>query len=232
MRRTDKLRLEILNTEIVGCTRCERLIEHCTTIARVKRRAYRDQEYWGRPVPGFGDPAARVLVLGLAPAAHGANRTGRVFTGDNSGNYLYRVLWRTGFASQPDSTSLDDGLMLRDCYISASVRCAPPDNKPTIEEVLACRPFLEREISLLPKLEVLVALGKLAFDNYLAVLKGQGRIQSRSPFVFGHDREYRTGVGHPTLVSSYHPSQQNTSTGRLTEEMLIRVFERARSLLR
>ena len=219
-----------LQQEIISCEKCPRLREHCSNIATVKRRAYRDWDYWGRPVPAFGDPDARVLVLGLAPGAHGSNRTGRMFTGDRSGDVLYAVLHKTGFASQPASTSRDDGLTLRDLFITASARCAPPGNKPTPEEIRNCRPFLEREIDLLPNVKVVVALGKLAFDNYLDVLKARGVIRSRTGFVFGHDRQFRTAPGHPVLVSSYHPSQQNTSTGKLTEAMLAAVFRRARRL--
>lgn len=219
-----------LQEEITACTRCPRLREHCTNIATVKRRAYRDQEYWGRPVPAFGDPQARVLVVGLAPGAHGSNRTGRMFTGDRSGDVLYSVLHRTGFASQARSVSREDGLVLRDLFITASARCAPPGNKPTPEEIRNCRPFLEREMELMPKVKVVVALGKLAFDNYLDVLKARGVIRSRAGFVFGHDREFRTAEGHPVLISSYHPSQQNTSTGKLTEAMLAKVFRRAKKL--
>jgi uracil-DNA glycosylase len=219
-----------LQQEILQCNLCPRLREHCTSIAAVKRRAYRDWDYWGRPVPAFGDPHARVLVVGLAPGAHGSNRTGRMFTGDRSGDVLYSVLHQTGFASQPTSTSRDDGLTLRDLFITASARCAPPGNKPTPEEIRNCRPYIERELDLLPNLKVVVALGKLAFDNYLDVLKSRGVIRSRAPFVFGHDREFRTAPGSPVLISSYHPSQQNTSTGKLTEPMLAAVFRRARRL--
>jgi uracil-DNA glycosylase family 4 len=217
-----------LQQEILQCHRCPRLREHCTQIAAVKRRAYRDWEYWGRPVPAFGDPNGRVLVVGLAPGAHGSNRTGRMFTGDRSGDVLYSVLYKTGFASQPESTSREDGLTLRDLFITASARCAPPGNKPTPEEVRNCRSFFERELDLLPNVKVVVALGKLAFDNYLDVLKSRGVIQSRAPFVFGHNREYRMGPGQPVLIASYHPSQQNTSTGKLTEAMLAAVFRQAR----
>jgi uracil-DNA glycosylase family 4 len=222
--------LKTLEREIVNCVLCPRLREHCSSVAMVKRRAYRDQEYWGKPVPAFGDPQARVLILGLAPAAHGANRTGRMFTGDRSGDWLYRALHQTGFASQPTSVSRDDGLTLCDVYITASARCAPPDNKPTPQEIRNCRPYLERELDLLPNLKVVVALGKIAFDNYLDVLKSRGAIRSRAAFPFGHNRQFRTAPGHPALVSSYHPSQQNTSTGKLTEKMLLDVFRRARKL--
>jgi len=223
--------LEILQDEIVHCERCPRLRDHCATVAREKRRAYRDWEYWGRPVPAFGDPQARVLILGLAPGAHGSNRTGRMFTGDRSGDILYDVLHQTGFASRPESRSRDDGLTLHDLYITAAAHCAPPGNKPTPQEIRNCRPFLERELDLLANLKVVVALGKIAFDNYLDVLKARGVIGSRAPFVFGHNRQFSTGAGQPLLISSYHPSQQNTSTGKLTRKMLIQVFRRAERAL-
>ena len=199
-------------------------------VAAEKRRAYRDWEYWGKPVPAFGDPLARVLILGLAPAAHGANRTGRMFTGDRSGEWLYRALFATGFASKPQSISREDGLFLRGAYITAVARCAPPDNKPTLEELRNCRPYLEQELELLKNVKVVVALGKIAFDNYLAVLKARGAIRSRAAFAFGHNRQFVTAPGQPALISSYHPSQQNTSTGKLTEKMLLEVFRRARSV--
>jgi uracil-DNA glycosylase len=205
---------------------------HSTQVAQLKRRAYRDWQYWGRPVPSFGDPQARVLIVGLAPGAHGSNRTGRMFTGDRSGDILYRVLHRTGFASQPTSVSRDDGLTLHDLYITAAAHCAPPDNKPTPEELRNCRPYLERELDLLTNVKVVVALGKIGFDVYLDVLRSRGVIASRSAFVFGHDLEYAIAPGQPRLVSSYHPSQQNTSTGKLTEPMLTAVFRRARRLAR
>jgi uracil-DNA glycosylase len=220
--------LEVLQDEIVNCRRCPRLREHCANIAAVKRRAYREWEYWGKPVPGFGDPQASVLILGLAPGAHGSNRTGRMFTGDRSGEMLYATLYRTGFASQPASTSRDDGLELRGAYITAAAHCAPPGNKPTPEEIRNCRPYLERELELLKNVKVVVALGKIAFDNYLEVLKLRGVIRSRARFVFGHDRAYTVAPGLPILISSYHPSQQNTSTGKLTGKMLLDVFRRAR----
>ena len=223
--------LNVLQDEIVRCRRCPRLIAHCTEMARVKRRAYRDWEYWGRPLPSFGDPRAQLLIIGLAPAAHGANRTGRMFTGDASGHLLYRVLHNTGFASQPESRSRDDGQRLMIAYITAIVHCAPPDNKPAREEIRNCRGYLERELDLLRDVKVVVALGRLAFDNYLSILQGRGIIRSRSAFVFGHNRVFQTGSGQPLLISSYHPSQQNTSTGKLTEEMLLGVFRRARKIL-
>lgn len=223
--------LEILNRKIVACHTCPRLVEYRALIARVKRRAYRDSEYWAKPVPGFGDPHARLLLIGLAPGAHGANRTGRVFTGDSSGVFLYRVMYETGLASQPTSVSRDDGLTLIDAYISAAVRCAPPDNKPLPEEIRNCRPYLERELELLQDVRVVVALGKLAFDAYLTILHDHGKIARRADFVFAHNREHNTGPGQPTLISSYHPSQQNTSTGKLTAEMFRAVFVRAKPLM-
>lgn len=222
--------LAVIEQEVISCRRCPRLVEHCTEIGRVKRRAYRDWEYWAKPVPAFGDPNARVLILGLAPGAHGSNRTGRPFTGDGSGVTIYRVLHRAGFASQPDSRSRDDGLRLVDAYITAAVRCAPPGNKPAPEEIRRCRPFVERELSSLPRLRVVVALGKIAFDVYLSILRDHGVIRSRSPFVFGHNRVHRIVPGLPVLISSYHPSQQNTSTGKLTEKMLLDVFRRAKKI--
>jgi uracil-DNA glycosylase len=219
--------LELLQQEIMACQRCPRLRQHCSEVATVKRRAYRDQEYWGRPVPAFGDPEARLLILGLAPGAHGSNRTGRMFTGDASGVILYRALHKSGFASQEESVSREDGMVLRDAFITASARCAPPGNKPTPEELRNCRPYLEQELDLLKDLKVVVALGKIAFDTYLDILKTRGVIKSRAAFVFGHNREFVTAKGQPLLISSYHPSQQNTSTGKLTEKMLIDVFKKA-----
>jgi uracil-DNA glycosylase family 4 len=221
--------LQILADEVVACTACARLTAHCRNMAEVKRRAYRDWEYWGKPVPPFGDPAARLLIIGLAPAAHGGNRTGRMFTGDRSGDFLYRALHETGFASQPESQARGDGQRLADAYITAAVRCAPPDNKPTLEEFRTCRRYLERELTLLKNLRCVVALGKLAFDAYLGILRDRGIIRSRAPYKFGHNVQYEI-PGAAILVGSYHPSQQNTSTGKLTAEMLRDVFERARSI--
>ena len=197
----------------------------------MKRRAYRDWEYWGRPVPSLGDVGARLLIVGLAPGAHGSNRTGRMFTGDMSGNILYRVMHTTGFASQPGSVSRDDGLRLTDAYITAVAHCAPPGNKPTREEVANCRPYLERELDLLRNIKVVVALGRVAFDNYLGILQSRGLVRSRAAFAFGHNCVFDIAAGQPALISSYHPSQQNTSTGKLTEEMLTAVFRRARAIL-
>lgn len=224
--------LQILQQEIIRCEKCPRLTAYRAEVGRVKRRAYRDWDYWAKPVPGFGDPRARLLLIGLAPGAHGANRTGRMFTGDSSGDFLYKVLFATGFASQPTSTSRDDGLKLIDAYISAVVRCAPPDNKPTVEEIRTCRPYLERELALLKHVEVVVALGRIAFDVYLGILRDQGKIARRSAFRFAHNAAYRPAPGLPLLISSYHPSQQNTSTGKLTEPMFRAVFERARRELK
>ena len=224
--------LQVLRDEVTACRRCPRLVAHRTEVARVKRRAYRDWDYWGKPVPSFGEANARLLIVGLAPGAHGSNRTGRMFTGDGSGATLYRVLYRTGFATQPDSVSRDDGLRLQDAFITAVGHCAPPGNKPTREELFNCRPFLERELDLLQNLKVVVALGRVAWDNYLAILRDRGLIQSRSAFVFGHNRAYEIGAGLPALIGSYHPSQQNTSTGKLTEAMLTAVFRRARTYLK
>ena len=221
-------KLQSLTREVISCDLCPRLRDYCERVAETKRRAYLDWDYWGRPVPGFGDPDARLLVIGLAPAAHGGNRTGRVFTGDRSGDFLYRALYETGFASQPNSVSRDDGMKLDGAYISAAVRCAPPDNKPNPQEFRNCRPYLEREIDLLNKIQVVVALGKIAFDTYLGILRDRGVIRSRAAFAFGHDREHHIAPDSPVLISSYHPSQQNTSTGKLTAEMLHAVFERAR----
>ncbi len=221
----------LLNGEITACTLCPRLVEYRTRISREKRRAFRESEYWGRPVPGFGDSNGELLIVGLAPAAHGANRTGRMFTGDRSGDFLFRALYETGFASQPSSISPGDGLVLTGAYVTAAVRCAPPDNKPSREETGACRAFLEREIDLLPNARVVVALGRFAFDVYLSMLFDRGVIERRAAFVFGHGKRYRTGLGHPALIACYHPSQQNTFTGRLTPAMLADVFRAAKSAI-
>jgi uracil-DNA glycosylase family 4 len=224
--------LAILERQVTQCRLCPRLVAHREQVAAEKRRAYRDWTYWGRPVPSFGDPNARLLIVGLAPAAHGANRTGRMFTGDRSGDFLYRALFETGFASQPTSVQQGDGLELRDAFISASVRCAPPDNKPTREEFETCRRYLAGEVDLLKNVQTVVALGKLAFDNYLTVAKQRGAIPSLAAFTFGHNRAHPLPPGWPLVISSYHPSQQNTSTGKLTAAMLRDVFEHARSSLK
>ncbi len=219
-----------LTRDVIACERCPRLREYDARVAIEKRRAYRDQEYWGRPVPPFGNPKAKLWIIGLAPGAHGANRTGRMFTGDKSGEWLYRALYETGFASQPNSDSREDGLQLIDAYISGAVRCAPPDNKPTPEEFRNCRPYLDREFDVLQP-RVVIALGRIAFDAYLSLLRDRGIIERRSSYAFGHDCEH-TLPNKVALISSYHPSQQNTSTGKLTREMLHAVFARARKLIR
>jgi uracil-DNA glycosylase family 4 len=221
--------LRILNREVIACVRCPRLVEHRERVAREKRRAYQDWEYWGKPVPGFGDPNARVLILGLAPGAHGSNRTGRMFTGDGSGNFLYPVLHQAGFASQPDATHRDDGMRLRDLYITAAVRCAPPDNKPSTEEIAACSVFLGRELPQLKNVRVVVALGKIAFDSYLDHLKRRGLLKSRRGYIFAHGAKYELPDGR-VLLASYHPSMQNTLTGKLTRAMLRRIFREAARL--
>lgn len=222
--------LSVIHHQIVSCERCPRLRTYCTRIAREKKAAHRDDEYWGRPVPGFGDPHARLLVLGLAPAAHGANRTGRVFTGDGSGDFLMRALYRTGFASMATSRRADDGLELRDAYIAAAVRCAPPDNKPTPEELRTCQRHLEAEIGALPRLQVVVALGKIAFDAWWRLTGGRDASLTRRPS-FGHGARYVVD-GAPAIIASYHPSRQNTNTGKLTPAMLESVFRKARRHLR
>ncbi len=220
---------EALNAEIISCRKCPRLVAWREEVARTKRRAYRDWEYWGRPVPGFGDPNARVLVVGLAPGAHGANRTGRMFTGDGSGDFLYPALYRAGFANQPHSTHREDGLHLRDMFISAVVRCVPPKNRPTAQEIATCLPYLGREIDLLPRLQVIVALGRIAFEWTLRLYRERGHDIPRYPFA--HAAVYRLGDTLPWIVASYHPSRQNTQTGRLTEEMFDAIWREVRRLL-
>jgi uracil-DNA glycosylase family 4 len=231
MRIGDRQQLRVLANEIVECERCPRLVQYRRRVAEQKRRAYLDWDYWGKPVPPFGDADAALLVIGLAPAAHGGNRTGRMFTGDRSGDFLYRALYESGFASQPQSRARGDGQKLTGAYITAAVRCAPPDNKPLPEEFRNCRPYLERELDLLKNLRVVVALGKLAFDAYLTILRDRGVIRSRAAFAFGHEREHTIAPGQPVLLASYHPSQQNTSTGKLTSQMLGDVFRRARAII-
>jgi len=219
--------LNILNAEIVACTRCQRLVVYREKIAQEKRRAYRDWDYWGKPVPGFGDPNARVLVLGLAPGAHGSNRTGRPFTGDSSGNFMYPVLHETGFANQATAIDRNDGLMLRDVYITAAARCAPPDNKPLPQELASCASFLDRELDGLKKLKVVVALGKIGFDAYLNYLKRRSVISTKTLYVFRHAARYQAPDGR-ILLASYHPSNQNTNTGKLTRQMFVEIFQEAR----
>jgi len=221
--------LIVLNREIVICTRCPRLVTYREQIAREKRRAYREWSYWGKPVPGFGDPAARVLIIGLAPGAHGSNRTGRPFTGDASGNFMYPVLYETGFANQPTATHCDDGLRFRDLYITAAARCAPPDNKPLPEELTNCAPFLDREIEGLKKMKVVVALGKIGFDAYLNYLKRRGLLASKGLYEFRHGAHYEM-PNDTILLASYHPSNQNTQTGKLTRKMFVEIFRHAARL--
>lgn len=247
--------LTVLNREVIACTRCPRLVAYREQVAREKRRAYRDWEYWGKGVPGFGDPKARVLIMGLAPGAHGSNRTGRPFTGDASGNFMYPVLYETGFASQPNATDRNDGLTLKDLYITAAVRCAPPDNKPLPEELAACSHFLDRELAGLENVKVVVALGKIGFDAYLNYLKrrlahpfdknaegwgtstgssaknaeGWGTRFSKKDYIFKHGASYRLPNGK-VLMASYHPSNQNTQTGKLTRKMFLEIFKEAAKL--
>lgn len=221
--------LASLNRRIVECELCPRLREHCAEVARVRRRAYTEWEYWGRPVPSFGDPKARVMALGLAPGAHGSNRTGRPFTGDGSGDFLYPVLHAAGFASQPAATSRDDGMKLNGLWITSVARCAPPGNKPTPVELRNCAPWLDEEFRLLPNLRVVVCLGRIAFDGLLARERRMGRLKTRSEFAFMHGAEYRL-PGELIAIASFHPSLQNTNTGRLTRQMLLKVFKRARKL--
>jgi uracil-DNA glycosylase family 4 len=215
-----------VSRDVIACERCPRLREWCEAVAREKVKRFRDETYWGRPVPGFGDSRARLLIVGLAPAAHGGNRTGRVFTGDRSGDFLFAALHRAGFASQPTSVSRDDGLALRDAYIAPLARCAPPQNKPTREEIALCREYLQREIALLPRVRAVLAQGKIAMDGYLALLKDTGRIPRRA-YAFGHGVEHDLGSGL-RLFASYHVSQQNTFTGKLTPRKLDAVLGRIR----
>jgi uracil-DNA glycosylase len=223
--------LELLNAEIVACERCERLRTHCANVAQVRRRAYAEWDYWGRPVPSFGEPSARVMILGLAPGAHGSNRTGRPFTGDGSGDFLYPILHEAGFASQPTARSLNDGMELHDLWITSVVRCAPPGNKPAPEELRNCSPWLDRELAALSNLRVVVCLGRIAFDGLLAWLQRSGKapMLKRSSYVFAHGAEF-TLPGGLQAISSYHPSLQNTNTGKLTRPMLLAVFNRARQI--
>ena len=231
--------LTVLNREVIGCTRCARLVAYRELVAREKRRAYRDCEYWGKPVPGFGDPDGRVLIMGLAPGAHGSNRTGRPFTGDASGKFMFPVLHETGFANQPNATDLNDGLKLNDLYITAAVRCAPPANKPTPGELAECSRFLDREIAGLKNVKIVVALGKIGFDAYLNHIKRHDSPLNKQeyPFktylskryLFKHGASYRLPDGK-VLLASYHPSNQNTQTGKLTRGMFVEIFKEAARL--
>jgi uracil-DNA glycosylase family 4 len=207
--------LRAVTADVVGCERCRRLRDWCRTVARVKVRRFQDQEYWGRPVPGWGDPRARLLIVGLAPAAHGGNRTGRIFTGDRSGDFLFAALHRAGFANRPVSIARDDGLRLIDCYVAAVARCAPPGNRPLPEEMGNCREYLAREWTLLTGVRAVLALGRVAMDGFLAMLREIGRVPPRHGYAFGHGLSHDLGAGL-TLFASYHPSQQNTFTGKLT----------------
>jgi uracil-DNA glycosylase family 4 len=223
-------RLARLRQTVIACRRCPRLVQYREEVARTKRRAFRDWTYWGRPVPGFGDPHARLLIVGLAPAAHGGNRTGRAFTGDRSGDFLYARLYEAGFANQPTSVDVNDGLELRDAYISAAARCAPPDNRPLPEELRNCAEYLEDEFAILQPRAVL-ALGAIAFHAYLRLLLKQGRIPSAAPYTFSHGAEFKLPGDLPHLFASYHPSQQNTQTGRLTPAMFEAVLGRIRRVV-
>jgi uracil-DNA glycosylase family 4 len=215
--------------DIAGCTRCARLVAYIRGIGETRRKSYRDQEYWARPVPGFGDPKARILILGLAPGAHGANRTGRPFTGDGSGDFMYPVLHELGLASKPAAVSRDDGLKLRKIWIGSVVRCAPPGDKPTPQEIRTCSSHLTAEVAALPRVRVVVCLGKIAWDGYLAHLLNEGVIERRSAYTFTHAAEYAL-PNKIMLLGSYHPSLRNTNTGRLNRPMFARIFLRALEL--
>lgn len=221
--------LKQVHADITACERCPRLRAYCAGVAETKVRRYRDQAYWGKPVPGFGDPAARLFILGLAPGAHGANRTGRMFTGDDSGTWLYGALHEFGFASQAEAAHRNDGLVLTGAYISNAARCAPPDNKPLPAELEACRPFLERELALMPTVKVVLALGRIAFDAYLKVLRARGVTVGRP--TFAHGAVYSFAGVRAQLLCSFHPSRQNTNTGKLTREMWRDIFARATNLI-
>lgn len=244
---TNNRPLTILQQKIIHCERCSGLIHYCRKVAKEKRRMYRDQEYWGKPVPSFGDPAAELLILGLAPGAHGANRTGRMFTGDRSGDFLFRALFKTGFANQPESRDRGDGLELRGCYITAALRCAPPANKPKPAELRNCQSYLESELEILHRVRAVLALGKIAFDAYLRLVSSGGRLHYGKPvsnglrpagkfpplstFHFAHGASYALPAGLPRLFASYHPSQQNTQTGKLTPPMMRKVLSDVRGYL-
>jgi len=222
--------LLILEREITDCRKCPRLVHYREEVARTKRRAYREWTYWGRPVPAFGDPKARLVIIGLAPAAHGANRTGRRFTGDRSGDFLYDQLYREGFANQPNSKRTNDGLILKDALISAAIRCAPPANKPLPEEIRNCLPYLEQELAII-RPRAILALGGIALNTYLEMLKRQGLIASRAAYPFSHGASFALPGELPRLFAAYHPSQQNTQTGRLTPTMFARVLHKIRRFL-
>ena len=223
--------LELLQKKVIACELCSRLVRHCLKVAAEKRRMYRDEDYWGKPVPSFGDPRAELLIVGLAPGAHGANRTGRMFTGDRSGNFLYRALYEVGFATQPNSSHRGDGLELRNCYITAALRCAPPANKPQPDELRNCRPYFEKELQLLGRVRAVLALGRIAFSAYLRLLAAGGGFSRISSYPFAHGACHILPAGPPRLFASYHPSQQNTQTGKLTPEMMHHVLSDIRKYL-
>ncbi len=223
------MEIDTLNKTIISCRKCARLVEYRENVATKKKRIYQDRVYWGKPVPAFGDFHGRILVVGLAPGAHGSNRTGRMFTGDASGVFLFRALFKAGFANQPVSMNQNDGLKLNDLLITAVCRCVPPNNKPSRSEIANCLPYLLQEIELTKNLQGFVALGRIAFDNILAIHRGRGMAVSR--FEFKHGGVYQLGEGLPWMVASYHPSQQNTQTGRLTVEMFDQIWQKAKSLL-
>jgi len=221
---------EILNSDLITCRRCPRIVAWREEVAQTKRKAYQDQTYWGKPVPGFGDPDAKIMIVGLAPGAHGSNRTGRMFTGDASGDFMYPALFRAGFANQPTADHIGDGLMLKDIFITAICRCVPPKNRPHVAEIKNCLPWMEAEINLLKNLQGFVALGRIAFDGIKRMYKMQNIELPNMDF--GHNNFYELGQGLPWLLSSYHPSQQNTLTGQLTEEMFDTIWERAKDAIR
>jgi uracil-DNA glycosylase len=223
--------LRVLQQRVVACTRCPRLIRYCRRVAKQKRRLYRVAEYWGKPLPSFGDPEAELLIVGLAPAAHGGNRTGRMFTGDRSGDFLYRALSEAGWANQPLSRDRHDGLELQGCYVTAALRCAPPGNKPRPQELRRCRSWLEAELGLLQRVRAVLALGRIAFDAYLATVYRPAIFPPRSSFRFAHGAAYALPGALPRLFASYHPSQQNTLTGRLTHQMMMEVLVSIRLFL-
>lgn len=217
-----------LQNEVITCRKCPRLVTWREQVGMVKRRAYREETYWARPVPGFGDPDARVLVVGLAPGAHGSNRTGRMFTGDDSGNFLYPALWRAGFANQPNGSSVSDGLKLKKIWITAVCRCVPPDNKPTRDEITNCKPYLEKEMELLQNICGIVALGRIVWEEMLKQIRPADGLEIPA---FGHGVLFRNNGDHPWMLASYHPSRQNTQTGRLTEAMFDEIWDKVNQLL-
>ena len=223
--------IKVLNEQIVACRKCPRLVRYREKVAKEKRRAYREWTYWGKPVPGFGDPGAQLLILGLAPAAHGGNRTGRVFTGDRSGDFLYAALYKAGFANQATSVRRDDGLRLTNAYVTATCRCAPPENKPLPKEIENCRGYLERDLEIV-KPRAILALGRIAWDGYLELLRRRGLIASRALYKFAHGAQAEPVAGGPRLFGVYHPSQQNTQTGRVTPAMYAKVLRRIQQFLK